>query len=50
MKEDMALHLPLPCLLPSEIDFPVGNKQRRNKQGGDEYMEVWGSFLQMKTG
>jgi hypothetical protein len=33
MKEDMSLHLPLPCLLPSEINLPVGNKQKRNKQG-----------------
>jgi hypothetical protein len=32
MKEDMALHLPLPCLLLSEINLWVGNKQRVVKE------------------
>jgi hypothetical protein len=55
MREEMALHLPLPCLLPSEIDLlpseidqQAKEKQARSHEGGEEYMEVWSSFLQMK--
>jgi hypothetical protein len=48
MREEMALHLPLPCLLPSEINQQAKEKQARSHEGGEEYMEVWSSFLQMK--
>jgi hypothetical protein len=38
---------------PAKRDRPLGQKQAKEKlkrrEEGDEYMEVWGSFLQMKT-
>jgi hypothetical protein len=43
----MALHLALP-MPPAKRDRPPGRKQARSHEGGEEYMEVWSSFLQMK--
>jgi hypothetical protein len=40
---------PTSSVPPTKRDRTPGRKQARSREGGDEYMEVWSSFLQMKT-
>jgi hypothetical protein len=40
---------PASSVPPAKRDRPPGRKQARSREGGEEYMEVWSTFLQMKT-